>query len=191
MRFIAESDEYAVSDEPLELPAKLTRYGLSELVNHLLQQAPPVPFDFLADGELLRTSLRKFMQLRALSGVRAARPARSARRGPDGRRLRRGRAAPWLRCPGPRRLRAPARPPPAGSDARASLLPAREGARARLAGRAARLGLCALQPAVGRVRGAARSARRARARPAPRAARAPGPRRRARAHRLLSLLRTG
>ncbi|KAJ1635765.1 WD40-repeat-containing domain protein [Pavlovales sp. CCMP2436] len=68
VRLVAEVDKYVVSDEPLELPAKLTRYGLSELVNHLLGQQPPVPFDFLADGELLRTSLHKFMQLRSLNG---------------------------------------------------------------------------------------------------------------------------
>jgi hypothetical protein len=159
VRFVSEVEAYAISDEPLELPSKLTRYGLSELVNHLLastgsvEGGKPIPFDFLLDGELLRTSLKKFMQLRGISGVRAA-----ARRstslcipaprlwGP--RRASRGRALM-------RRARPPLRSPPssllprtvaAGSDARAALLPARQGARARGGGSPRRLGLRRGQP---------------------------------------------
>jgi hypothetical protein len=69
VRLVSEVDAYAIGDESLELPAKLTRYGLSELVNHLLgSSGKPTPFDFLLDGELLRSSLTKFMQARGISG---------------------------------------------------------------------------------------------------------------------------
>ena len=41
-----------VSEAPIQLPTRLTRYGLSEVVNHLLSP-PATPFDFVApDGQL-------------------------------------------------------------------------------------------------------------------------------------------
>ena len=49
------------------MPGALTRYGLSEVVNHLLALDPPKPFDFLVDGELVRTSLRKLLLRKAIS----------------------------------------------------------------------------------------------------------------------------
>lgn len=52
-------DAYKVSESAIEVPGKLTRYGLSEVVNHLLGAETPTPFDFLIDGVLLRTSLAK------------------------------------------------------------------------------------------------------------------------------------
>ena len=52
-------DAYRVSESAIEVPGKLTRYGLSEVVNHLLGADAPTPFDFLIDGVLLRTSLAK------------------------------------------------------------------------------------------------------------------------------------
>ena len=48
-----------MSEAPITVPGKLTRYGLSEVVNHLLGTETPTPFDFLVDGALLRTSLAK------------------------------------------------------------------------------------------------------------------------------------
>jgi len=51
---------YAVTDAPLAVPVNLGRYGLSEIVNHLLgTEAEPQPFDFIVNGTLVRGSLRK------------------------------------------------------------------------------------------------------------------------------------
>ena len=70
---------YVVAPTPMAIPGKLTRYGLSEVVNHLIQNrmdededeeddaatrknavAPiNIPFDFFVDGNLLRTSIAK------------------------------------------------------------------------------------------------------------------------------------
>jgi len=52
-------ERYRVSESAIEVPGRLTRYGLSEVVNHLLGNETPTPFDFLVDGNLLRTSLAK------------------------------------------------------------------------------------------------------------------------------------
>ncbi len=83
------------------MPSKLTRYGLSQVINHLLglgesllvlcmpsgacclpfshirkipfPLADPVrPFDFLINGELVRLSLEKFLLARNISAVKAS-----------------------------------------------------------------------------------------------------------------------
>jgi len=51
-------DEYKVSASAIDVPGSLTRYGLSEVVNHLLARERAMAFDFLIDGALLRTSLK-------------------------------------------------------------------------------------------------------------------------------------
>ncbi|EKX41676.1 hypothetical protein GUITHDRAFT_49497, partial [Guillardia theta CCMP2712] len=56
-----------VSDLPLAVPARLTRLGLSEVVNHLLEHDEPRAFDFLIDGELLRSSLEEHLRSKGLS----------------------------------------------------------------------------------------------------------------------------
>uniref|UniRef100_A0A0L0NR85 Ribosome biogenesis protein YTM1 n=1 Tax=Candidozyma auris TaxID=498019 RepID=A0A0L0NR85_CANAR len=70
--FTKEEDELLhVSDAPLYVPSALKRYGLSEIVNHLLgredDEKKPVPFDFLIDGQLLRTSLKEYLVKNGLS----------------------------------------------------------------------------------------------------------------------------
>eukprot|EP00960_Hanusia_phi_P074064 768143-Hanusia_phi.AAC.7 len=55
------------SDLPLAVPARLTRLGLSEVVNHLLELDEPHAFDFLIDGELLRSSLEEHVRGKGLS----------------------------------------------------------------------------------------------------------------------------
>lgn len=75
VRLITRDQELVVPDAPLLVPVSLKRYGLSEVVNTLLQQASGldeddykhVPFDFLADGELLRTSLDDHLTAKGLS----------------------------------------------------------------------------------------------------------------------------
>jgi ribosome biogenesis protein YTM1 len=55
-------------DAPILVPTSLKRYGLSEVVNHLLgQQDEPVPFSFLINGELLSTSVQEYLTKRGLS----------------------------------------------------------------------------------------------------------------------------
>lgn len=60
-------EKLRITTTPFAVPARLTRYGLSEVVNHLLAHDKPVPFDFLINGELLHTSLEKFLLQRTLS----------------------------------------------------------------------------------------------------------------------------
>ncbi|KAG0553421.1 hypothetical protein KC19_12G010200 [Ceratodon purpureus] len=49
------------------IPAKLGRYGLSEVVNTLLGLEKPQPFDFLIDGELLRTTVEQFLLTKGIT----------------------------------------------------------------------------------------------------------------------------
>ncbi|CAR28672.1 ZYRO0F09372p [Zygosaccharomyces rouxii] len=66
--FTREKDESLhVQDTPVYAPIALKRFGLSEIVNHLLQSEKPVPFDFLVDGELLRSSLQDYLTKKGLS----------------------------------------------------------------------------------------------------------------------------
>ncbi|PRW33193.1 ribosome biogenesis WDR12-like protein [Chlorella sorokiniana] len=59
--------ELRVPSAPIAVPANLTRYGLSQIINHLLALDPARPFDFLIDGELLRLSLAKHLLDRHIS----------------------------------------------------------------------------------------------------------------------------
>lgn len=52
----------------MAVPETLQRYGLSEVVNHLLGRDPPTPFDMLVMGRFLRSSLQSVMRRHALSG---------------------------------------------------------------------------------------------------------------------------
>eukprot|EP01134_Creolimax_fragrantissima_P002330 CFRG2330T1 len=68
VRFVPkDASKYTVTDTPMAVPENLRRYALSEIVNHLLDNETPVPFDFLVDGMLLRTSVSKYLEDRALS----------------------------------------------------------------------------------------------------------------------------
>lgn len=58
---------FRVAATPFSVPAHLTRYGLSEVINALLGNEKPQPFDFLVDGELLRTSLEQFLLSKKIS----------------------------------------------------------------------------------------------------------------------------
>lgn len=71
VRFFTHEDEaLRVAENPIFVPVLLKRYGLSEIVNHLLKTAEngsPIPFDFLVDGVLLRTSLLDYLTQHGLS----------------------------------------------------------------------------------------------------------------------------
>eukprot|EP01100_Stratorugosa_tubuloviscum_P005573 TRINITY_DN247_c1_g1_i2.p1 TRINITY_DN247_c1_g1~~TRINITY_DN247_c1_g1_i2.p1 ORF type:complete len:473 (+),score=200.67 TRINITY_DN247_c1_g1_i2:68-1420(+) len=53
--------ELQVPETPIALPIKFTRFGLSEVINHLLDIKPQRVFDFLINGEFLRVSLQTFI----------------------------------------------------------------------------------------------------------------------------------
>lgn len=69
IRFFTREDDESlhVLDAPLYVPVSLKRYGLSEVVNHLLDKESPVPFDFLIDGVLLRSSVSDYLVKNGLS----------------------------------------------------------------------------------------------------------------------------
>lgn len=69
VRFFTKEDDESLhtSDAPLFVPVSLKRYGLSEVVNHLLKTEDPVPFDFLIDGVLLRSSVEDYLVKNGLS----------------------------------------------------------------------------------------------------------------------------
>lgn len=68
-----QDDSLQVSDTPLFVPVSLKRFGLSEIVNHLLgnngedEETKAIPFDFLIDGVLLRTSIEEYLVKNGLS----------------------------------------------------------------------------------------------------------------------------
>ncbi|ORX43340.1 WD40 repeat-like protein [Hesseltinella vesiculosa] len=67
IRLTTKQPKYSVNDAPILVPSTLKRYGLSELVNNLLDLDTHVPFEFLIDGEILRTSIAKYLAERHLS----------------------------------------------------------------------------------------------------------------------------
>ncbi|KAG6553301.1 hypothetical protein Mapa_005035 [Marchantia paleacea] len=60
-------EEFRVVSTPFAAPSSLTRYGLSEVINALLGLEKPIPFDFLLDDELIRTSLEDLLLAKNLS----------------------------------------------------------------------------------------------------------------------------
>jgi len=60
-------EPFQVPEEQLVVPADLGRYGLSEVVNRLLSLEKPVPFDFLVNGEFLRTNIALYIESHKLS----------------------------------------------------------------------------------------------------------------------------
>jgi ribosome biogenesis protein YTM1 len=60
--------EYVVPSMPIAIPARLSRLGLSEVINTLLEGlGAPVPFDFLIAGDLLRSSVADHIAARDIS----------------------------------------------------------------------------------------------------------------------------
>jgi ribosome biogenesis protein YTM1 len=67
VRFVTKLSQFRVSDAVVEIPTRLTRRGLSSVVNMLLELDPPQPFDFLIDHTLIRESLGHYMAAHSLS----------------------------------------------------------------------------------------------------------------------------
>ncbi|KAJ1677448.1 ribosome biogenesis protein ytm1, partial [Spiromyces aspiralis] len=64
---VPRQTKYRIPDTPILVPGRLQRYGLSEIVNHLLGLDKPVPFDFLIDNQFLRKSLLEYLQENGVS----------------------------------------------------------------------------------------------------------------------------
>ncbi|KAI4346661.1 hypothetical protein L6164_007539 [Bauhinia variegata] len=72
VRFITKlSSLLKVPTNAIAIPSNLTRFGLSSIVNNLLEAGNPdsekEPFDFLIDGELVRMSLEQFLLAKGIS----------------------------------------------------------------------------------------------------------------------------
>eukprot|EP00727_Mastigamoeba_balamuthi_P010463 m51a1_g6039 putative wd40 repeat-containing protein (461) ;mRNA; f:161429-163867 len=68
VRFVTSlPEDMKVTETPFSVPSRLTRLGLSEVVNHLLATSSPVPFDFLVGNEFLRTTLARHMAERGIA----------------------------------------------------------------------------------------------------------------------------
>ncbi|XP_073057709.1 ribosome biogenesis protein WDR12 homolog isoform X1 [Primulina eburnea] len=72
VRFLTKlKPPYKVPPASISIPANLARFGLSALLNNLLQAGnvdwEAEPFDFLIDGELVRMSLEEFLLAKGIS----------------------------------------------------------------------------------------------------------------------------
>ncbi|OLL22640.1 Ribosome biogenesis protein ytm1 [Neolecta irregularis DAH-3] len=67
VKFTTRHADLKVDQVPILVPLELKRYGLSEVVNHLLASETPIPFEFLIDGELLKMSLANYLTAKGLS----------------------------------------------------------------------------------------------------------------------------
>ncbi|KAL2335449.1 hypothetical protein Fmac_016662 [Flemingia macrophylla] len=75
VRFVTKLDApFKVPAAAIAIPTDLSRFGLSSLVNALLQSNnadfEPEPFDFLIDGEFVRMSLEQFLLAKGISAER-------------------------------------------------------------------------------------------------------------------------
>lgn len=67
IKLVTRETDLVVPNAPLFVPVSLKRYGLSEVVNQLLELEKSIPFDFLIDGQLLRSSLDSYLTVHGLS----------------------------------------------------------------------------------------------------------------------------
>mmetsp|Transcript_21850 Transcript_21850/g.38993 ORF Transcript_21850/g.38993 Transcript_21850/m.38993 type:complete len:493 (-) Transcript_21850:57-1535(-) len=58
---------FKVPETGIAVPPDIKRYGLSQIINHLLELDPHRPFDFIISGELLRATLKEFLTEKNLS----------------------------------------------------------------------------------------------------------------------------
>ena len=65
--FKSRSPEYAIPETPILVPTKLKRFGLSEIINVCLGNQVKVPFDFLIQNQILKTSIEVYLSNSCLS----------------------------------------------------------------------------------------------------------------------------
>ncbi|KNZ54306.1 uncharacterized protein VP01_2983g1 [Puccinia sorghi] len=67
VRLTTKSTRYSIPNAKYLVPADWKRFQLSQLINKVLQLAQPVPFDFVVNDQLLRTSVKSFIDSHGLS----------------------------------------------------------------------------------------------------------------------------
>eukprot|EP00039_Didymoeca_costata_P028596 m.21650 g.21650 ORF g.21650 m.21650 type:complete len:435 (-) comp7196_c0_seq1:50-1354(-) len=66
IKLFSNIPQFSVTDKPIAVPRRLRRVHLSQMVNHLLQLDPPKTFDFVSNGNFIRSSLGGFIDSRGL-----------------------------------------------------------------------------------------------------------------------------
>ncbi len=69
VRFQSLVEKYVVPETPIQVPLHLKPADLSDIVHHLLALDHRAPFEFLIDGQILRTSLQAYLDRQKLSAV--------------------------------------------------------------------------------------------------------------------------
>jgi ribosome biogenesis protein len=59
--------ETPISSTPIVIPTHVTRYTLSQILNHLLENTTPVPYSFLVNSVYLPSSLDEYITLNGVS----------------------------------------------------------------------------------------------------------------------------
>ncbi|MBW0462431.1 hypothetical protein O181_002146 [Austropuccinia psidii MF-1] len=67
VRLVTRSVRYAIPNAKYMVPSDWKRFQLSELINKVLEHSQPVPFDFVIQNQLLRTTINNFIQAHGLS----------------------------------------------------------------------------------------------------------------------------
>lgn len=62
VQFVTKNPAIKVPETPIAVPAQLSRFGLSEVINLLLNSDKAQPFDFLINTEFIRTSIDKHIR---------------------------------------------------------------------------------------------------------------------------------
>lgn len=70
IRLTTRSVNHAIPATTYSVPLDWKRLHLSELLNKVLHLDERVPFDFLVDGQLLRSSLAQTLESKGLTSVR-------------------------------------------------------------------------------------------------------------------------
>lgn len=69
IRLTSRSERYAIPESKYMVPSDWRRFQLSELINKVLETTQAVPFDFIIDDQLLRTSLAAYTESKGLTEV--------------------------------------------------------------------------------------------------------------------------
>ncbi|KAH9460050.1 hypothetical protein MJO28_004288 [Puccinia striiformis f. sp. tritici] len=67
IRLSTKSVRYSIPNAKYLVPSDWKRFQLSQLINKVLQLTQPVPFDFVVNDQLLRTSVKNFIDSHGLS----------------------------------------------------------------------------------------------------------------------------
>lgn len=67
VKLFTKVERYQIGTDTISLPARFSRIDLSKLVNETLELEKHIPFDFIINGSLLRTSLSEYMSTNGIS----------------------------------------------------------------------------------------------------------------------------